>query len=62
MHYSDFLKTDEWLDFRDFIWERHGGRCHICGAPGKDVHHLFYQFVHKWSFTAFLTLTIPFDH
>jgi hypothetical protein len=44
MDYQEFLRSDEWLDFRDEIWERHGGRCHICGAPGRDVHHLFYRY------------------
>jgi hypothetical protein len=43
MTYEDFLKADQWLLFRDVVWEHYGGRCQICGGPGDDVHHLTYR-------------------
>lgn len=43
MDYQDFLNTNQWELFRRAIWEHYEGRCHICGAPGSDVHHLTYK-------------------
>lgn len=43
MTYEDFLKTNQWQLFRQAIWEHYQGRCHICGGPGCDTHHLNYH-------------------
>jgi hypothetical protein len=42
-NYDEFLKSEAWARFRAEIWERHQGRCHLCGAPGSEVHHLSYD-------------------
>lgn len=44
MNYHDFLQTNQWQLFRKAIWEHYQGRCHICGGPGCDVHHLTYDY------------------
>ncbi|MDZ4686186.1 MAG: hypothetical protein SH850_14055 [Planctomycetaceae bacterium] len=44
MTYEDFLNTDQWQLFRRAIWDHYDGRCHICGGPGCDIHHLTYRF------------------
>ncbi len=43
IHYDAFLRTEAWARFREQIWDRHHGRCRICGAPGSQVHHLSYE-------------------
>lgn len=43
MDYNDFLKTDQWQLLRKAIWEHYDGKCHICNAPGDDVHHWSYS-------------------
>lgn len=43
MHWKELYETEEWQRTREFVFERHGGACHICGAPGCDTHHLRYD-------------------
>ncbi|PQO27630.1 hypothetical protein C5Y96_19070 [Blastopirellula marina] len=43
MQWRDLYDTEEWQRTREFVYERHGGKCHICGNPGRDTHHLRYD-------------------
>jgi len=39
MNGKQIYETKGWRQFRDEIWERDKGRCHLCRRDGFDVHY-----------------------
>lgn len=42
IQYADYLKSEEWERVRSQIRERAQGKCELCGAEMRDVHHVTY--------------------
>lgn len=41
--YPAYLQSKEWLWIRNKVWKRDSGRCVVCDAAGRDVHHRSYR-------------------
>lgn len=43
MRWDELYETERWQRTRERVYERDGGKCVICGAAGRDTHHLRYD-------------------
>ena len=46
MEYENYLKSKEWKRKSRHIKRKHNGKCMLCFAPAKVVHHLTYDRVY----------------
>lgn len=42
-HYTDYLQSDHWKEFKKTVREFWNNRCCICSSAGDDVHHNNYN-------------------
>ena len=46
--YADYLRSRRWALLRWLARVRDGGRCRLCDAPARNVHHRTYRTLGTW--------------